>query len=627
MQSGAAAGTGVSPARLAGVAIPLVVGLILSVLLIVHERSDARREAASAVRALVASTVTKIRTEVRNELAAAAGGPASKIVSANHLADSQISPDIAITARDSGQATLDDSMKTASIVLPVYRGGSVAPDTAARRAAIESYRIVPLTLTPTLADLQPLGGGLAVKGPHRLVTAAPTPAPSDAITYQVDMDLTGSPGWVVEAWLPERGIPGVAWLWAVGLFALFAAGAAAFWVMQRREAVANAGLRAIERDRALVTGMAPVVQGSLDLGEVVPAFSAQLADGLHLSGLSLSTPGDRGEKQVFGWGVVPDKDVRPATSTPEGLQPGETLAIGLSRGGRTLGVLRVVAGVPLGGDELVALSVATDMLGSTFANAETFVRQQELVERMRSVDELKTVFLATASHELRTPVTAITGFSTLLIERWEDMGRAQQRALVERVKVNGHRLATLIEQLLDFSQLERGLPRANDQILELGETVRGILDEQPEVGTSHQLVTNIVDGCYVRGSTAAVERILTNLVGNAAKYSPAETTITVTVQSIGERVELLVDDQGPGVSVDDRERVFSRFYRGRGDTVTRTRGAGIGLAIVAEYAGSMAGLVSVDESPGGGARFRVSMPKVGTLVNASSAEEADVTHS
>ena len=627
MQSGGASNRSVSPARVAGVALPLIVGLILAVLLILEARGDTRNAATSSVRALVASTVTKVRTEVRNELAAARAGDAIATVPANKLTGAPISATVAITARDTGAATLDDTRRPASIIVPVFRGGAVPPTTAARRAAIEAYRVVPLALGPTLADLQPVTGGLVVKGPNQVVASVPRAAPPGAVTYQVDMDLTGSPGWVVEGWLPAPGTPGVAWLWAVGLFALFVAGAAAFALVQRRDAAATARLRTIERDRGLVTGMAPVVQGSLDLGEVVPAFSSRLVDGLRLSGLSLSTPGDHKDKQVFAWGVNPDPDVRPPVTTPDRLPPGETLAIALSRGGRTLGTLRVVAGDSLARDELIALAVATDMLGSTLANAETFARQQELVERMRSVDELKTVFLATASHELRTPVTAITGFSTLLIDRWEDMARAQQRALLERVKANGHRLATLIEQLLDFSQLERGLPRSNDEILDLGDTVRRILDEQPEVLTGHELVTNLAAACHVRGSTAAVERILNNLVGNAAKYSPADTTITVTVRAIGERVELLVDDEGSGVPLEDRERVFSRFYRGRGDSVSRTRGAGIGLAIVAEYAGSMAGLVSVDEAPSGGARFRVSLPRVGPLVHVPHGEEADVTHS
>ena len=105
---------------------------------------------------------------------------------------------------------------------------------------------------------------------------------------------------------------------------------------------ARARQRKLERDRALVTGLAPVLQASLDLGEVAPAVSAHLVDGLPLAGLSLSTPGDRGETQVFAWGTPPDATVRPLVDACRTCsQPGDTFALSLTRGGRVLGVLRV----------------------------------------------------------------------------------------------------------------------------------------------------------------------------------------------------------------------------------------------------------------------------------------------
>ena len=240
-------------------------------------------------------------------------------------------------------------------------------------------------------------------------------------------------------------------------------------------------------------------------------------------------------------------------------------------------------------DRLDSLATAAELLGSTLANAEAYARQQDLLERMRSVDELKTVFLATASHELRTPVTAIVGFSTLLVDQWGRMPDERARTLVERIKANGTRLDVLIEQLLDFSRLERGLPQANDELLNLGATVQRILDDQPELTAQHALEVVVTEDCLVRGSSAAVERVVTNLVGNAAKYSPPGARITVTVRPDDGTALLVVDDEGSGVPAADRERIFSRFFRGRGDAVARTRGAGIGLAIVAEYAASMGG--------------------------------------
>ncbi len=589
------------------------------------ERDQARSDAAASLRGTVASTVSPVRTEIRNELSAAPGQGAELVVPAARLGSAPISVDTAITARDSGTAMLDDTARPPAIIVPVYRGGGTPTSTEARRAAIVSYRVVALTLHPTLATLQPSSGGLMVLGPDRLVAATPRPAPAGAATYGVDMDLTGSPGWVVASWTPEPGIPGTGWLWALLIIAVFAGISATLGVLQRREAAAAARLRRFDHNRTVFSGLASVMQSSLDLGEVAPALAAHLSDGLHLAGMSLATPGDRGEKQVFVWGTPPDRSARPQTTLPATLAAGDTFAAALTRGGRTLGVLRVIAGQPLGPDDLLVFGAITDMLGSTMANAEAFASQQELVERMRSVDELKTVFLATASHELRTPVTAIVGFSTLLLDRWEQMGPAQQRGLLERVQANGSRLNSLIEQLLDFSQLERGLPRANVEVLDLGDTVRTILADQPELQSGHALNLDIASGCHVRGSAAAIERIVTNLVGNAAKYSPAGTTITVTVRAEGtEHAVVLVDDQGSGVPYDDREKVFSRFYRGRGDSVARTRGAGIGLAIVAEYAASMSGTARVTDAPGGGARFAITFPVITSYAQTSSQGAADV---
>jgi signal transduction histidine kinase len=109
----------------------------------------------------------------------------------------------------------------------------------------------------------------------------------------------------------------------------------------------------------------------------------------------------------------------------------------------------------------------------------------------------------------------------------------------------------------------------------------------------------------------AVERVVSNLVGNAAKYSPAGTTIRVSVRERRGRAELAVDDEGPGVPQAEREQVFTRFFRGRGDSVTATRGAGLGLAIVTEFAATMNGQVSVTSAAGGGARFVVTYPLAG----------------
>lgn len=591
----------------------LTMGGLLMALLISGARAKAQSDTDAAVRAHVAQSVTQVSAAIRGQIdQAAKPTSASTTIPAPDLATPGGRRTSLIEARDSGAPTLDDTATPAAIVVPVYGSAQPPQSTQARREAITGYRIVPLALAlgPVLAELAPAGGGLVVRGPSRAVAAEPAPATAGSRSFAAALDLGDASGWTLQGWLPGAGIRAHTWVQLPVLLTAFVALAVAATYLQRSTAASRAQQRRLEREAALVTGLAPVVQSSLDLGEVVPAASSHLVAGLNLAGLSLSIQGETGERPLFSWGTTPVEGVKPVTSPPAQLAPGQTYAVALARGGRLLGVLRVVAGAPLARTDLRALEAASEFLGSTLANAEAFARQQAAVERLRSVDELKSVFLATASHELRTPVTAIVGFATLLLEQWEDGDSDMDRTFLERVLANARSLETVTENLLDFSRLERGIKPSADELMDLGATIRELLGEHPELATEHHLVLDLPPGCMVRGSSLAATRIVTNLVGNAAKYTPADTTITVAVRPNGDSVELLVDDEGPGVPEADRDRVFSLFYRGHGDEVVRTAGTGVGLAIVAEFAALMSGTAQVQTAPTGGARFSVSFPAV-----------------
>ena len=234
---------------------------------------------------------------------------------------------------------------------------------------------------------------------------------------------------------------------------------------------------------------------------------------------------------------------------PAELRAGETLCMILGRGGRTVARLRVVAGRHMDGHDLSALGAATEVLTSALVNAETFAQQRDLLERMRSVDELKTVFLATASHELRTPVSAITGYAQLLATSWDSLSSEEARTYAEQVDSNAQRLGALVEDLLDFSRLERGAGLVTtDSDLDLGEVVTRILDEQPDLAPDHGVQLHAVPGLSVAGSVQALERVVSNLVGNAAKYSPSGTLIRVPVSEHRGRVELVGRRRGSRAS-------------------------------------------------------------------------------
>ena len=119
-----------------------------------------------------------------------------------------------------------------------------------------------------------------------------------------------------------------------------------------------------------------------------------------------------------------------------------------------------------------------------------------------------------------------------------------------------------------------------------------------------------------------MDRIITNLVSNAVKFSPDGSTVGVTIENRDGRVRVLVDDAGPGVPEDEQERIFVRFYRGSGDAVVRTRGVGIGLSVVQDFVVQMGGTIEVETSPAGGARFVIEVDAVDE--RAAAQEERDV---
>ena len=602
------------------VLVPLLLAVGFAGWVYTEARDSARARTDAGVRADAAANVASVGAAIRAQLAQAALTGGTRVPLGGEPA-AHLSPDVLVVARDSGAATMDDRSTPPLIVVPQYGGGPPPSSTAARRAAIMGYRVVPLNLQTALSGTQTYGSHFEVLGP-----ATRRHQPGGARSESAPLDVGGATGWVLHAWQPAQGISTGSWLLITALLLFGALRVLAMRWAQLRMRAATAQRHRLERQSTLVSGLAPIVQASLDLGEVIPAATYHLANGLELAGLSLSAPSPTGERQLFAWGEPPDARTTPKSRVPDRLEPGETFALSLARGGRVIGVLRLVAGVPLESSDLRAMETACELLGSTLANAEAFAQQQTLVERMTSVDELKTVFLATASHELRTPVAAILGFSQLVLDQWDRGDRAQSKEFLARVLANARSLESLTEQLLDFSRLERGIIPTSGELLDLAATVRQVLTEHAELTADHQLELDLAPGCTVHGSKPAVARIVSNLVGNAAKYSPKGSRITVDLRRSGERVLLVVDDEGPGVHESDRERIFTRFYRGRGDAVAATRGTGVGLAIVKEFTASMSGTVTVGRAPSGGARFCVSLPAAASPDGSPQERDPHVQH-
>lgn len=502
-------------------------------------------------------------------------------------------------------------------VSPVYDGDpNQPPATAAeRRERLAGWLVAVLSPSPVLEALLPVGSAAVVTdGEATLTRLLPTPAPGPAVAATAGLPTktvdVGGRRLAVSAGNPAAVPVGgrTAALAGLGLIAAAAAGLGT-WRLAVRDQRRRAAAARLQDQVALIGEVAPVVQRSLDPAEVLPAVAVQLVDRLGLAGVWLSTPGVGADPlRVFGLGTEPDARVEPVVALPDRVPAGATLCLALQRGGRSVARLQLVAGRELGPDDLRSLRALVELTTAAIVNASLYAAQQDAVRELAELDTLKTVFLSTASHELRTPATTIAGFASLLHTSWDGLSDEQRRTFADRIAANARSLSAVVQDLLDFSLLDRGRLQVTPEPLDLGEAVRALLDRLAPVLEHHDLAVRAETGVVVAADRNALDRVVTNLVANAAKYSPPASTITVEVASRHEGGEVVVSDQGPGVPPEERDQVFTRFYRGAGEAVTSTRGVGIGLAVVAELVERMQGAVEVDDAPGGGARFTVRLP-------------------
>jgi PAS domain S-box-containing protein len=232
-------------------------------------------------------------------------------------------------------------------------------------------------------------------------------------------------------------------------------------------------------------------------------------------------------------------------------------------------------------------------------------RERAGADHLRAVNDMKTTFLQAVSHDLRTPLTTVLGIA-LTLERGADGLRPEDAAdLIARLTANARKLDRLLTDLLDLDRLARGTLTPHRQDVDLGALVHrsvqeaGVTDEHPVVVDAEPLWL-AVDG-------PKVERIVENLLVNAARHTPAGTTIWVRLHPMAGGALLAVEDDGPGVPPQFREQIFQPFHQGRKSS-GRASGSGIGLALVARFANLHGGQAWVEDRAGGGASFRVYLP-------------------
>lgn len=241
-------------------------------------------------------------------------------------------------------------------------------------------------------------------------------------------------------------------------------------------------------------------------------------------------------------------------------------------------------------------------------------RTSELREQKRLVDrqagelaevlDTRTTLFANISHEFRTPLTLIEAGIDRLVRNPEDRGAAMAARRYLR------RLLRLVDQLLNLSRLQSQRdepvpdPWSVDRLVTMTVDAFHSLAEQRGI----RLETRIEGRWLTQCRQSDIERILLNLLGNALKYCPAGSSVTVSLTGGNDGIVLAVADDGPGIAPEQQERIFDRFSRMPSHENDRFEGAGIGLTLVREAARANGGRVEVDSEPGRGARFRVWLP-------------------
>jgi signal transduction histidine kinase len=233
-------------------------------------------------------------------------------------------------------------------------------------------------------------------------------------------------------------------------------------------------------------------------------------------------------------------------------------------------------------------------------------------ERLRELDRLKDDFVSTVSHELRTPLTSIRSFSEILLDN-PTLEQQQRQEFLRIIVTESERLTRLINDMLDQAKIEAGKLEWHMEPVSASEVAReaaaalGQLFRDKRV----KLEVKLTDG--LSNTIADRDRlfqVIVNLLSNAVKFSPADVgLVALTVENEANGVRLSVADNGPGIAPSDREAIFERF-RQVGDTLTgKPEGSGLGLAISRMIVEHFGGRTWVEDVPGGGAIFRVWLPR------------------
>ncbi len=259
--------------------------------------------------------------------------------------------------------------------------------------------------------------------------------------------------------------------------------------------------------------------------------------------------------------------------------------------------------------DLEALGSFAEHAAIAVANASLLEQERETIQRLEELDRLKSDFVATVSHELKTPLTAIIGSATTLSKRASRMSPEQQATFIDMIERQGQRLLRLVEDILTTAHIESGMPKLRRELVDLRSAAEVIINDLSHSHPARE-VTLTTDPPVPRvwGDLGALQQILSNLIENALKYSD-EGTIEVFLHETQTETLIAVRDQGRGITREQLNSIFDRFRQVDQSNTRGKGGFGLGLYIVKSLVEAHNGEIEVDSGEGAGTTFTVHLPK------------------
>ena len=236
-------------------------------------------------------------------------------------------------------------------------------------------------------------------------------------------------------------------------------------------------------------------------------------------------------------------------------------------------------------------------------------REKQRIEESARQEALRANLLRAISHDLRTPLTSISGNAAILLEDQGDLDESRKHALYASVYDDAIWLNGLVENLLTITRTENGTMKLNLQSEMVSDAIEEALRHLDRNASRRKIVTDLQDDLLMaRMDSALIVQVLINLINNAVKYTPENARITIGAKAEGDMAVLWVEDEGQGIPESDEDKVFQMFYTGIKRSPDSRRGIGLGLALCRSIVQAHGGEISVKNIEPHGARFRFTLP-------------------